>query len=248
MSFKIYQVGGSVRDELLGQTTKDHDFVVCLDDIRNKTVDQGWAEMRDYLFNAGYKIFLETKDAFTIRARFPDDHEFSHMVADFVMARSETGYDRGKSRMPHVELGTLYEDLLRRDFTVNAIAKDENGKLYDFFEGQKHLKEKKLYTPIDPAITFLDDPLRVLRAMRFVITKGFTVCQPIINAISDPKLVEYFSVVSDDRIREELTKCFKHNTGNTIIALCNGLREMNKGLYHHIFQRDIWLKPTNEAK
>lgn len=247
MSFKIYQVGGSVRDELMGLKTKDHDFVFCLDDV-NKSVDEGWEEMKACLKLHAFEVFLETKDAFTIRAKFHKNHKYAGMVADFVMARSESGYERGVSRKPNVKLGTLYDDLLRRDFTVNAIAKDDDGTLYDFFNGQEHIKNKILITPIAPEETFLDDPLRILRAIRFMITKDFTISASLTEAMRNPKVVEYFKVVSDDRIKEELMRCFKFNTGNTIVALCDGLREINRDLYDHIFNRDIWLKPTNEQR
>jgi poly(A) polymerase len=245
MSFKIYQVGGSVRDEILGVKSKDYDFTFCLDDIKGKSVDQGWDEMLGYLRSENYQIFLETKDCFTVRAKFPEEHKHKGMVADFVMARSESGYNRGVDRRPEVALGTLHDDLMRRDFTVNAIAKDENGKYIDFFDGKAHIKEMTLYTPLDPKETLLDDPLRLLRAMRFVITKGFTASMPLLEAISNPEMAELFHVVSTERIREELHKCFKHNTKNTLIAF-GTLRRINPLLWDHIWSRDIWLKPTNE--
>jgi len=68
--------------------------------------------------------------------------------------------------------GSLYDDLERRDFTLNALAKDEDGKIIDFFNGLKHLKSGQLVTPLDCEVTFNDDPLRILRAIRFCIPKG----------------------------------------------------------------------------
>jgi poly(A) polymerase len=247
MSFRIYQVGGSVRDEILGHKSKDYDFVFCLDDIKNKTVDRGWEEMLEFLRSSGYEIFLETKDCFTIRAKFPKEHIHSGMVADFVMARRELGYNRGVNRTPEVQLGTLQDDLLRRDFTVNAIAKDINGGYIDFFNGRDHIKEMRLYTPLDPMETFQDDPLRVLRALRFVVTKGFSLSTAVSRAIRNPKITEYFHVVSTDRIRDELNKCFRHSTEDSLI-LMQGLNMLNPTLWKHIWQRDIWLKPTSEGR
>jgi poly(A) polymerase len=247
MSYRIYQVGGSVRDALLGVESKDEDFVFCLDNVKDKTVDQGWEEMLEHLNKYGYQIFLETKDCFTVRARFPQDHKLAGTVADFVMARKEVGYKRGVDRKPEIVLGTLYDDLERRDFTVNAIAKDIDGKLIDFFDGQTHLRQKMLYTPLDPMETFQDDPLRVLRAIRFVITKGFELSYSVIQAMSNPRLADYFGVVSTERIREELQRCFKFSTRDTLIAM-SYFKTINEALWEHIWSRDIWLKPTNEVR
>lgn len=248
MSYKIYQVGGSVRDEFLNLPTKDYDFVFCLNDIRNKTTEEGWQEMRNYLSSNNYTTFLETKSAYTIRAKFPKGHKYEGMVSDFVMARSDISYNRGNSRMPEVKLGTLYDDLQRRDFTVNAIAKDEDGVIYDPFDGRKHIQEKRLYTPIDPNITLLDDPLRVLRALRFYVTKDLSMSIPLINAIKNKELGKYFeAVVSQDRIKEELNKAFKYNTILTFKIL-EAFRNLNEPLFNAIFKDNLWLKITNESK
>jgi tRNA nucleotidyltransferase/poly(A) polymerase len=110
---------------------------------------------------------------FTIRAKFPADHKFAKLDADFVMARKEVGYVEG-TRRPILELGTLEDDLIRRDFTVNAMAEDEDGNLIDLFNGQIDLQRMVLITPKAPKITFDEDPLRIIRAIRFSITKGFS--------------------------------------------------------------------------
>ena len=89
-------------------------------------------------------------------------------VADFVMARKEVGYIPN-TRTPIVEPGNLYDDLSRRDFTVNALAKDpDTGEIIDYFGGLEDIKKKLLRTPLPP---FDDDPLRILRGIRFSITK-----------------------------------------------------------------------------
>ena len=88
---KIYEVGGCVRDTILGIESKDIDFSVVLDNT-NQTVDEGWEQMLAFLKKEGYKIFLETKDCFTVRAKFPIGHINEGLVADFVMARKEVGY------------------------------------------------------------------------------------------------------------------------------------------------------------
>ena len=168
--FKFYEVGGKVRDEILEIESKDVDYVAVPGEDPLKNISSAHAMFRlleEYLKIEGFEIFLSTPDCFTIRAKFPKDHKYQG-VADFVMARKEVGYIPG-TRTPMVVPGSLYDDLERRDFTLNALAKDEDGKIIDFFNGLKHLKSGQLVTPLDCEVTFNDDPLRILRAIRFCI-------------------------------------------------------------------------------
>jgi poly(A) polymerase len=237
---KIYKVGGCVRDKFLGVNSKDIDFTFVLDNL-NQTVEQGFDQMTQFLQKEGYTIFLSTPDCFTIRAKFPKDHKNEGLVADFVMARKEIGYIKG-TRKPILELGTLYDDLLRRDFTLNAMAEDDDGEIIDYFEGRKHLEEGLLITPQDPKITLLDDPLRLLRAIRFSITKNFEISPEIISAgVSKEVLDKLEKVVSQERIREELTKCFKADTLLTIEILLK-----IPTLMERIFKNGLWLIPTTK--
>ena len=87
---KLFEVGGCVRDEILGLESKDIDFTVVLNDT-NLTVDEGWDTMLGFLKGEGFNIFLETKDCFTVRAMFPKGSKNEGLVADFVMARKEVG-------------------------------------------------------------------------------------------------------------------------------------------------------------
>ena len=185
---KIFEVGGCVRDELLGVQTNDIDFTFVLDDI-NQTVDEGWEQMLNHLKSTGFKIFLETKDCFTVRAKFPKGHQHEGLVADFVMARKEVGVIPG-TRKPVLRLGTLEDDLTRRDFTLNAMAKDLDGNIVDLFDGQLHLILNLLVTPLDPIQTFMDDPLRMIRALRFHITRGFQIHETVWDAIFSPFLMD----------------------------------------------------------
>ena len=130
---KIFEVGGCVRDELLGLESKDIDFTVVLDDT-SLSVDEGWDKMLKWLRSEGFSLFLETKDCFTVRVKFPKGHKNEGLVVDFVMSRKEVGVIPG-TRKPILELGTLEDDLMRRDFTVNSLCKDEDGKIIDLFEG-----------------------------------------------------------------------------------------------------------------
>jgi tRNA nucleotidyltransferase/poly(A) polymerase len=241
---KIFEVGGCVRDEMLGVSSNDIDFTFVPDSSLSG-VSEGWMEMKGYLIDKGYKIFLETEDCFTIRAKFPSDHVNRGLVADFVMARKEVGYD-SESRKPKLELGTLTDDLIRRDFTVNAMAKDMEGNIIDLFEGKKHLRQKILFTPVDTEKTFLDDPLRLIRALRFSITKGFKMSQPIWDSLLDDVMLDRLeSVVSTERIREELTKAFKHDTLSTL-ELLQKINKINPRIQKICFKDGIWLMPTTK--
>lgn len=240
---KLFKVGGCVRDGLLGVPTKDIDFTFVCES--STTVDEGWAEMQSWMISEGFEIFLETQEMYTIRAKFPKTHQHSGLVADFVMARKEVGYTPD-SRRPILELGTLEDDLVRRDFTVNAMAEDEDGKLIDLFRGQWALEAKMLITPRDSRVTMLDDPLRLLRAFRFSITKGFTISPRVWETIyMDSVLTKLEKTVSGERIREELMKMFHHDTLKTL-DLLSEIRKCSPELIDIIFRKGLWLKPTFE--
>lgn len=238
----MYEVGGKVRDEILGLQSKDVDFVAVPNQILLRDYTEAsdmFQVLSDYLTAEKFEIFLETPHCFTIRARFPKGHRYEG-VADFVMSRKEVGYVPG-TRTPIIKPGCLYDDLERRDFTLNALAKDENGNIIDFFNGYDDLMNGILKTPLDTQVTFDDDPLRILRAIRFSITKGFIIPDEMSDVIKHYDIEDKMGVVSDERIREEMLKCFKWNTLMTIEAL-------NKfpKLKTYIFSRGMWLKPTFE--
>jgi tRNA nucleotidyltransferase/poly(A) polymerase len=244
---KIFEVGGCVRDEILGVKSKDIDFTVVLDDT-DQTVDEGWDQMVSFLKEEGFQIFLETKDCFTVRAKFPVGHVNEGLVADFVMARKEVGYVLG-TRKPILELGTLYDDLIRRDFTVNALAKDMDGNIIDHFSGVEHLKEGLLVTPLNPMKTMMDDPLRILRALRFSVTRGFEVSTDIMEAMKQPDILDKLkTTVSQERIREEVIKMMKYDTLLTMKLLVDIDREIIKGFLEVVFRDNMWLKPTTEKR
>lgn len=241
---KIFKVGGCVRDSLLGVKTKDIDFTFVLDNL-NKTVEEGFKEMEQWMTDQGFTIFLSVPEMFTIRAKFPTDHKFAKLDADFVMARKEVGYVEG-TRRPILELGTLEDDLVRRDFTVNAMAEDEDGNIIDLFDGLWALENKMLITPLDPTQTFLDDPLRMIRALRFSITKGFTISPNVWAAIFIPTLINKLQqVVSGERIREEVLKMMKADTVATL-RLLNEIDKIEPKFIEAIFSQGLWLKPTFE--
>lgn len=257
-NYKLYKVGGCVRDAILGLKSKDIDFSFeftpkFIEMTKATTVSMNvyFITMRGILQNEGYEIFLETPEAFTIRARFPEGHQHEGLTADFVLCRKET-YPDPNTRMPVVEIGTLFDDLKRRDFTMNAIAEDEDGNLIDPFDGQGAIKLKRLRCPVDASTSFNNDPLRMLRALRFSITKGFSMSQDIIKVIkTDLAMWNKFStksVISQERIRGEMTKMFQFDS----IASMKLLVELDKtsaiNILERIFEEPMWIKPTTEKK
>lgn len=262
--FKFYEVGGKIRDELLGLTNKDVDYVAVPSESTLELVrtayTRGFEKMishttgeysngatvlfkilEEELRRQKFEIFLVTPDCYTIRAKFPESYKYQG-VADFVMARKEVGYIPG-TRTPIVEPGNLYDDLSRRDFTVNALAKDpDTGEIIDYFGGLEDIKEKLLRTPLPPIVTFDDDPLRILRGIRFSITKRLRVSEDMWQAMKAYDYFDKMPVVSEERIREELTKCFKCNSSLTL----GWLSELTD-LRDYIFKNtNLWLKPTSE--
>lgn len=241
--FKFYEVGGKIRDEILGLKSKDVDYVAVPSDSMIEDISSAYTMfnvLEEYLKQERFEIFLSTTECFTIRARFPTDHQYQG-VADFVMARKEVGYIEG-TRTPIIKPGNLYDDLERRDFTLNALARDSDGTIIDYFNGQEDLRNRILKTPLDIKVTFNDDPLRILRAIRFSITKGFTIPNEMWDEIYLYDYQNKMSVVSDERIREELFKCLKYNTIETL----ERLRQFPK-LAEYIFRSNrLWLKPTFE--
>ena len=242
---KIFKVGGCVRDKLLGVESKDIDFTFVLDNL-DRTVEEGFEIMTQWLQHHEFEIFLSTPECFTIRAKFPKEHQYAGMVADFVLARKEVGYTEG-TRSPILELGTLKDDLIRRDFTLNAMAEDEDGNIIDLFGGRLDLEKRILRTPVHASQTMMDDPLRFLRALRFSITKGFDIDRDILKAMQQPAIKEKLhQTVSAERIREEIFKMMKHDTVKTLRIIQHVDEDFIPGFTALIFDRGLWLKPTFE--
>lgn len=228
---KFYKVGGCVRDMILGVKSNDIDYTVTIKG--DHSLEEGFEIMRNHLLGEGYEIFLENPECVTIRAKKNKE------VADFVLAREEIGYVQG-TRKPIVRLGRLSHDLIRRDFTVNAMAQDEDGNIIDMFGGEEDLENHILKTPLPAMQTFKDDPLRVLRAIRFAIRFDFCFSNEIKDAIRNPELPKLMKVVSKERIREELTKCFKCDTIKTLRLLNSIPHE----LLVSFFGGGLWLEPS----
>jgi tRNA nucleotidyltransferase/poly(A) polymerase len=245
--FRMYEVGGCVRDEILGLKSKDVDYVAVPSETllgKYKDAHEMFVILETYLTNEKFEIFLSTPSCFTIRAKFPKGHKYEG-VADFVMARKEIGYVEG-TRQPIVVPGTLYDDLIRRDFTLNALAKDEDGNIIDMFDGMWALENKILMTPQTAWMTMLDDPLRLLRAFRFSITKGFDISPRIWETCHVDEVIDKLEkVVSQERIRDEIFKMMKHDTLKTL-DLFEKIKHTNPKILEIMFGKGLWLKPTTE--
>jgi tRNA nucleotidyltransferase/poly(A) polymerase len=240
---KIFEVGGKVRDELLGLKSKDADFAFVLTEQEaiGLSIDDAFIFMSEWMLAMGFQIFLSKPDCVTIRARFFN----SSQTADFVLAKRELKVMPGNCEHNVVQSsmvpGSLEDDLLRRDFTVNAMAKARSGELIDLFDGQKDLADKVLRTPIDPRITLADDPLRALRAVRFSVKLGFHLDAELVDALHDPALPELMAQVSSDRVREELARSMKIDTWGTLQML----QRLPEALVRGWLDRPgMWLMPT----
>lgn len=188
----VYVVGGFVRDIFLKRNSKDIDFVVVGDGVELAT--QVLHQLKGHQKISVFKSFGT--------AMIHD----GEMQLEFVGARKESYHP--DSRKPEVQQGSLEDDLKRRDFTVNAMAVSLNadgyGTLIDLFEGTSDLDQKIIRTPLDPDITFSDDPLRMMRAIRFASQLGFTIHPETLLAISRNK--ERLAIISGERISEELNR------------------------------------------
>jgi tRNA nucleotidyltransferase/poly(A) polymerase len=198
---KAYLVGGYVRDYFLGKTSKDIDIVIESPEeikILNKPLyGIEFAQIFANLIGAEVNIFENFGTALVKK----DDFEI-----EFVGTRKESY--RRDSRKPIVENGTLYDDQLRRDLTINAMSVSLNpsdlGTLIDPFNGLQDLQNKIIRTPTDPNITFCDDPLRMLRAIRFATTLDFTIEQKTYEAIKNH--ANRIKIISKERVTDELNK------------------------------------------
>jgi len=267
MDIELYEVGGSIRDQLLGIENKDRDFVaIC---------PQGWSRLVVWAEEWLDKVFLITPEYFTIRGI--KDKE----VFDIVLARKEGAYSDGR-HPDKVEPGTLLDDLARRDFTMNAIAQQfdtealkpaafsccDDAILIDPHNGAQDIEEGIIRCVGSAHLRIKEDGLRIIRALRFLITKpGMHPDEELEEIMLSDKIYvrgehgltiqacmdrrDYYgsasgllASVSTDRIREELTKMFRYSTRGTLDVL----NEINGALRDAILREPIWLKPTMEKR
>jgi tRNA nucleotidyltransferase (CCA-adding enzyme) len=230
MSAKFYRVGGSVRDEIMGLTSKDVDYAVEV---------ESWEALREAIVQRGGEIFLETPQYLTIRAKVP-----GLGTCDYVLCRRDSKSSDGR-HPDTVQVGTILDDLARRDFTVNAMAIDEDGKLLDPHNGKWDIEHKYLKCVGDPKERFTEDGLRMIRALRFSITKGLEIVGSIENCLNDEDFfVPRLKAVSVERVRSELVGCFRFDTEATLHTLI-----YFPDLRRYLFKlKGLWLKPTTESR
>jgi len=204
MQLECYLVGGYVRDIFLDQPSDDIDCVVVGSGIKIAT------ELKKRL---GRKAYLSVfKNFGTAQVKVMSSGNRPPVEIEFVGARRES-YQRD-SRKPIVEDGTLEDDQNRRDFTINAMAiclnKDRFGELVDPFGGLDDLWDGIIRTPLDPDITFSDDPLRMLRCIRFATRFNFLIEDETFQALE--RNTERLKIISKERISEELNKILMTKT------------------------------------
>lgn len=192
LGISAYAVGGVVRDMFLGRKSKDIDIVVV-----GSGIAFAQAVAKAISPHISVSVF---KNFGTARFRYENTE------VEFVGARKESY--RADSRKPAVEDGTLQDDLNRRDFTVNALAiplnGPERGQVIDCFGGLQDMNDKLIRTPLDPDITFSDDPLRMMRAIRFASQLGFSIVPETFEAIQ--RNAARLEIISKERIVDEFNK------------------------------------------
>ena len=234
----MYLVGGAVRDMIRGVKSNDWDFAV---------VAESYDAMREWLVANDFEIFLETPKYFTIRARAPKEAfqfagiDFAGSTFDFTLCRRERDYTDGR-HPDEVEVGTLEDDLARRDFTMNAVALDVNGVLIDPYNGRQDI-EDKIIRCVGGLERLSEDGLRIMRAIRFWVVLEFNFDEKIYSYLQTPEAVKDLESTSDDRIRQELAKALKSNTADTIMILSE-LPYISNLIFN---TKGLWLEPTSKG-
>jgi poly(A) polymerase len=191
LNIQVFIIGGFVRDLILNREISEIDFLV---------LGSGTEFAESYAQKLGVNNISLFRNFGTAHFRH-DDYDL-----EFVGARKES-YNRD-SRKPEISTGSFLDDINRRDFTINTLAislnKEDYGELIDTYEGIKDLENKLIKTPVDPLITFNDDPLRIMRAFRFASQLNFRVDESI--NIAANQLKERLKIVSQERITDEFLK------------------------------------------
>lgn len=222
-----YVIGGFVRDIFLHRPSVDVDIAVV-----GSGIELAEASAKNLDPNIKVKIF---KNFGTAMFRYPTEKGL--LDVEFVGARRESY--RRESRKPIVEDGSLQDDQNRRDFTINAMAfnldLDNYGALIDPFNGMEDLKNKILRTPLNPDITYSDDPLRMMRAIRFATQLGFRIENESFDSIR--RNADRIKIVSQERIMDELNKIVMTDTPSVGFKLLD-----SSGLLKYIFPQLLALK------
>lgn len=233
----MYLVGGAIRDMLRGVKSNDWDFAVEA---------ESYEAMRDWLSANDFEIFLETPKYYTIRARAPkDSYQFGGLdltgaTFDFTLCRKERDYTDGR-HPDEVEVGTLMDDLARRDFAMNAIALDADGAFIDPHGGMQDI-EDRIIRCVGGLERLSEDGLRIMRAIRFWVVLDFQMEPKMAAYLKTEEAVKDLEPISEDRIRQELAKALKANTGDTIMILSE-LPNITNLIFN---TKGLWLEPTSK--
>lgn len=223
---ELYLVGGAVRDHFRDRKSKDWDFAVEAD---------SFSAMRDWLNENGFNIFAETPKYLTLRARAEMDRfqfgslDLTGTTFDFTLCRTEKDYTDGR-HPDSVEIGTIYDDLSRRDFTMNSIALDKAGRTIDPFDGVTAIYDMDIICTGGVA-RLEEDGLRIMRAIRFGVQLLFMLDYDIQDFLKSKAAVEALSLISEDRIREELNKALRISTPDTLWQL-NRYPKIKNHIFH----------------
>lgn len=234
MSKDIYLVGGYVRDTLLNKTSKDIDFACEMDSYK---------ELKEYLIDGGYNIRSEEPQFFRIKARPPEGHPYDRYVCDFLLCRSDGHYSDGR-RPDSVQTCDIRTDLSRRDLTCNAIAINYvTGEILDPYKGRKDIEAKVLRPVGDVAERVNEDPLRLLRYIRFASQLRFSYCPELASYLLSAEAANQIKRVHVERIRQELVTAFSYSTLGTLQSLFD---QCHRDMVNYIFGATrLWLLPTS---
>lgn len=224
---KLYSVGGYVRDKLLGRISNDLDYAVEADSFE---------DMHNYIIANNFHIFLEKPEFFTIRAM----SKKSKKTIDFTLCRTDGQYSDYR-RPDKCEIGNIYQDLSRRDLTINAIAIDENGNIIDPYNGKEDIDNRIIRCVGNVRERITEDPLRILRALRFAVILGFTINDDLETLLHEDSVVKLLKHISIERKIGELTKMFKYDTIKSIEILTK-----YNIVAKYTFINGLWMLPTNK--
>ncbi len=228
LNYQIFVVGGFVRDKLLGKQVKDIDFVVVGNAMRFADALKENLHLRTIVRYPRFGTFM---------ARY-----YGYQL-EFVNARKES-YQKN-SRKPVTKQADLFSDLSRRDFTINTLAMDISpehfGQIIDIYHGQEDLQKRIIRTPLEPKQTFSDDPLRMLRAIRFAAQLKFTIEEQTFKAIKAN--AHRLSIISQERITEEFNKILLTEKPSLGIKLLD-----ESGLLEYFFPELVRLKGVEQRK
>ena len=247
---KLYLVGGAVRRHMLGLSpTKDLDFAVEA---------PSFEAMKSTLAEMGLHVWQERPEFVTLRGRIPtvnlgslvmdydlNIHLGATVDADFTLCRAEAMY-HDQRHPSEVTPAPLWVDLSRRDFTINAVAVSTEGEIIDPYSGQFDAAAHILRCVGHPEERFAEDPLRILRAVRFKVTENLTWAPSIAHALYRSDVVNGLRTLPVERVHAELNRALAHNWIDTMWAILHTAPAVGEVLYDAF--PTLWLKATTEKR